>query len=269
MPGWQNPVTRAPGNRSRKRMTRKGLLGSKAILIAEYPNPGVVLKMATTNVPNVPEKKAKETEDIIRMSGRDINGNYRIISALMQIKGIGYGMAHALSIAIEKNLGIPPSTKIGTLSEDQLEKVEEVMKNPGKNGVPQYMLNRRKDFETGSDIHVIGTDLIVSTKQDIDRDIKLLTYRGFRHMYGQKARGQRTRSTGRTGTTVGVTKAKVAEAAKPAPKGAPGAPGAKAAPGAAAPAAGAPAAGGAAPAAAPAPAAGAKPAAKPAEKPAK
>ncbi len=31
-------------------------------------------------------------------------------------------------------------------------------------------------------------------------------YRGIRHEQGQKVRGQRTRSNGRTGLTVGVTK---------------------------------------------------------------
>ncbi len=194
--------------------------------------------MAMANA-NVPDKKgAKESEElgIIRMAGRDINGNYRIVKALMQIKGIGYNMAHGLSLAIERNLGIPASTKIGALSDEQVDKIELAMKEPLKGGLPNYVLNRRKDYDTGADLHVVGTDLIVANKQDIDRDVKLQTWRGFRHMYGQRVRGQRTRSTGRTGTTVGVSKSKVAEAAKPAPKTVPGKPGAPAAAPAAAPA---------------------------------
>ncbi len=200
-----------------------------------------------------PQKEQKGEElGIIRMSGRDIRGSYSIIGALMQIKGLGYNMARSLALAVERQYGIKMNTKIGTLSEEQTGKIEQIMKDPSKAGVPKFMLNRRKDVDTGINTHFVGTDLIVSVKQDIDRDIRAQTWRGFRHMYGQKARGQRTRSTGRTGATVGVTKAKVEAAAKPAPAGKPGAPGA------AAPAAGA------APAAAPAGA----PAAKPAEKPA-
>ncbi len=205
------------------------------------------------------QQKEQKADDlgIIRMAGRDIKGSYNIVGALMQIKGIGYNMAHALALTAERQHGITANTKIGTLNEEQMAKIELLMKDPLKAGVPEYMLNRRKDVDTGITTHFVGTDLIVSVKQDIDRDIRSQSWRGLRHMYGQKARGQRTRSTGRTGATVGVTKAKVEAAAKPAPGGKPGAPGAV--PAAAAPGASAPA--GATPAAA-------KPAEKPAAKPA-
>lgn len=194
-----------------------------------------------------PQKEQKGEElGIIRMSGRDIRGSYSIIGALMQIKGLGYNMARSLALAVERQYGIKMNTKIGTLSEEQTGKIEQIMKDPSKAGVPNFMLNRRKDLESGLDMHVIGTDLTVAVKQDIDRDIKNQTWRGFRHMYGQRVRGQRTRSTGRTGATVGVTKAKVEAAAKAAPSGA----------------------GGAKPGATAAPAAGAAPAAAPAAKPA-
>ncbi len=202
------------------------------------------------------EQKGDEL-GIIRMSGRDIRGSYSIVGALMQIKGIGYNMARAIAISIERQHGINMNTKIGTLNEEQMAQVEALLKDPAKAGVPHYMLNRRKDLETGSDLHVIGTDLTVSMRQDIDRDIKNQTWRGFRHMYGQRVRGQRTRSTGRTGVTVGVTKAKVEAAAKQA-KAAEGGGGKPGAQGPAAAAAPAPAA----------PAAGAAPTTKPAEKPA-
>ena len=204
------------------------------------------------------QQREQKGEDlgIIRMAGRDIRGSYSVVGALMQVKGLGYNMAHALALTVERQYGIKMDTKIGTLSEEQTGKIESLLKDPSHVGIPAYMLNRRKDLESGADIHVTGTDLTISVKQDIDRDIRNQTWRGFRHMYGQRVRGQRTRSTGRTGATVGVTKAKVEAAAKPASGGKPGAPGAPAA----APAAGqAPAA---------APAGGAVPAAKPAEKPA-
>ncbi|MDE1859373.1 MAG: 30S ribosomal protein S13, partial [Candidatus Micrarchaeota archaeon] len=166
-----------------------------------------------------------------------------IQSALMQIKGIGYNMSHALTIGISRKFGIPEDTTIGSLDEEKTQQVESLIKDPKKADVPNFILNRRNDRETGEDMHVAGTDLIVKTRQDIENDIKIQTYRGSRHRWGQKARGQRTRSTGRTGATVGVTKAKAEAAANPAPKGAPGAPSAAGA---------APAKDGAAPAAAPA-----------------
>ncbi len=209
------------------------------------------------------ERRKDEELGIIRMAGRDVKGSYTVVAALMQIKGIGHNMANAIALAVERQYGIKAETKIGTLSDEQTGEIEKLMKEPARAGIPGFMLNRRKDLETGTDMHVIGTDLSVAVRQDIEREIRNQTWRGFRHMYGQRVRGQRTRSSGRTGATVGVTKAKVEAAAKAAraPAGGAGKPGA-------APAAAAP---GAAPAAAPAqgaPQAAAKPAAKPAEKPA-
>ena len=74
-------------------------------------------------------------------------------------------------------------------------------------------------METGKNIHIVSNDLIFNTRQDVSRDVANGTWRGFRHQYGQKVRGQHTRSTGRTGATVGVTKSKAAAAAGPAQTG--------------------------------------------------
>ncbi|MCL5100485.1 MAG: 30S ribosomal protein S13 [Candidatus Marsarchaeota archaeon] len=157
------------------------------------------------------EKESKERKEssIIRIAGRDINGRYNILRALTQIKGIGYNMANAISLAYAKQHGIKQDTEIGSLSDQDLAKLESVLKEPGKFNVPNFMLNRRKDRETGSDIHLVGTDLTVKIRQDTDNEIRIQTWRGFRKQYGQKVRGQRTRSTGRTGATIGVVKKSV------------------------------------------------------------
>lgn len=204
------------------------------------------------NAPKAPEGKPKASEaiNIVRIAGRDINGKYTIVDALRHIKGIGSNLAEAIALLAEKSFGIAPTTAIGSLDEQTVEKLESVIKEPGKFGVPHYMLNRREDTETGADANFAGTDLIVKTKQDMDSTIKLQTWIGYRRQYGQRVRGQHTRSTGRTGETVGVTKKKIQEEAKKARStggGAPGTSGAKAEAGAAT-AGAAPAAGAAAPA---------------------
>lgn len=160
------------------------------------------------------QKKAASTS-IVRISGKDIDGDLNIPAALMQIKGIGYNMANAISLGIESVYKIPRQTTIGSLEEDGIEKIEEMLKDPKKANMPGYMLNRQHDRDTGENLHLVGTDLVVKVRQDIENDIRIQTYRGFRHRWGQKARGQKTRSTGRTGATVGVTK-KAAEAAQKA-----------------------------------------------------
>ncbi|MGB9732339.1 MAG: 30S ribosomal protein S13 [Candidatus Micrarchaeia archaeon] len=160
-------------------------------------------------------KQGREEAGIVRIAGRDINGNFKIVKALMQVKGVGSTMASAIANVAYTKFGIDPSTKIGVLPEEKIAEIESIMKNPTKFGIPEYLLNRRKDRETGENLHLIGSDLTVRVRQDIEYDMKIQSWRGFRHQYGQKVRGQRTRSTGRTGATVGVTK-KAAEQAQKA-----------------------------------------------------
>jgi small subunit ribosomal protein S13 len=153
-------------------------------------------------------KPAREELSIVRIAGRDINGSFKLAKAFTCIKGIGSNMAIAITNALDRKYGLSPDTEIGSLDEATVAKVEEALKNPASMQVPTYMLNRRKDIEAGIDMHLIGNDLNIRTRQDIEYDIKIQSWRGFRHQYGQKVRGQRTRSTGRTGASIGVTKKK-------------------------------------------------------------
>ncbi|MHA1722752.1 MAG: 30S ribosomal protein S13, partial [Candidatus Baldrarchaeia archaeon] len=52
------------------------------------------------------------------------------------------------------------------------------------------------------------SDLVLTIKSDIDRMKKIKSWKGIRHALGLKVRGQRTRTTGRGGRTIGVTKKK-------------------------------------------------------------
>jgi small subunit ribosomal protein S13 len=83
-------------------------------------------------------------------------------------------------------------------------KIEEVLKDPLGHGIPAWMLNRRKDYETGSNLHLLGSDLVLAEKADIGREKKIRSRRGIRHELGLPVRGQRTRTTGRKGLSVGV-----------------------------------------------------------------
>jgi small subunit ribosomal protein S13 len=66
-------------------------------------------------------------------------------------------------------------------------------------------MNRAKDLETGENKHLIGSDLLLRIKSDIEFMKKIKCWKGVRHSLGLKVRGQRTRTTGRTGQTVGVS----------------------------------------------------------------
>jgi small subunit ribosomal protein S13 len=102
--------------------------------------------------------------------------------------------------------GISPEARMGFLSSSDLEKLEEIITNPVKYGIPPYLLNRQKDIETGKDMHLLGSDLVFQNKTDIEELKKIRAWRGMRHSYGLKVRGQRTKSTGRKGKAIGVKK---------------------------------------------------------------
>ncbi|MEM3841530.1 MAG: 30S ribosomal protein S13 [Candidatus Micrarchaeaceae archaeon] len=155
-------------------------------------------------------------QSIVRIAGKDVDGALSISKALAKIKGIGLNMSKVLAFAIENKVGIPESTRIGSLGDEQMEAVEKVIKNPIDYGVPNYLVNNRKNIETGKDSHLVGNELAFSIRQNINREISNKTWRGFRHQYGQRVRGQHTRSTGRTGATVGVTKKSAQKPAAPA-----------------------------------------------------
>jgi small subunit ribosomal protein S13 len=147
----------------------------------------------------------REFQHIIRFAGTDIEGTQPVTYALTNVKGIGTKLANAI---IEK-AGINPETRMGFLSSADVEKIEEILTNPVKYGIPAWLLNRRKDLETGKDVNLLGSDLFLQTKNDIDQMKKIRSWKGFRHSYGLKVRGQRTRTTGRKGKAIGVKKKQV------------------------------------------------------------
>jgi small subunit ribosomal protein S13 len=97
------------------------------------------------------------------------------------------------------------------LTERQIEKIEAVARNPAESGIPVWMLNRQFDPVTGGNRQLYGADLELSIKEDIQREMRTKSWRGIRHSLGLKVRGQRTRTTGRKGMTVGVSRKALAE----------------------------------------------------------
>jgi len=141
----------------------------------------------------------------VRVAATELKGEMPLKIALTKIKGVGF----MFSNAVIRALGFDPNRAVGTLSDEEIEKIEECLKNPQKYGIPSWLYNRRRDPETGQDLHLVSADLELRTRQDIDFMKKIKCYKGIRHALGLKVRGQRTRSTGRKGRTVGVQRKKV------------------------------------------------------------
>jgi len=178
---------------------------------------------------------SQEYRHIVRIAGKDIPGAKKIIIGISQVRGIGYNFAKSILDILKIN----SNSNVGFLTESQVEEIERAMKNPSLVNIPSWFLNRRKDIDSGKDLHLITSDIEFNVRNDIEREKNMNSWRGFRHTYGLKVRGQRTRTTGRKGGAVGVRKGgKVLPAGVPAEGAAPAA----AAGQPAAPAAGQPAA---------------------------
>jgi len=152
-------------------------------------------------------KRIKTIEGVnalVRITQVDVDGYKKIRNAITGVKGIGKTLARAIIFVT----GINGEEMAGKLDADSIKKLEDAIMNPTKYGIPVYMLNRRKDRETGKDGHLTGSDLIFRKKQDIDFMRKIRCYKGIRHEQGLPVRGQRTRGNFRKGTRMGVIKNK-------------------------------------------------------------
>lgn len=154
-----------------------------------------------------PEKRKKIIEGIrgiVRMAEIDLDGTKKIRNAILGIRGIGKSLANGIATAA----GLDSEALLGSLNDEQIKKLEDAIKNPYKYGIPYHMLNRRFDPFTREHRHLVSSELKLAVKGDIDFMKKIHCYKGIRHELGLPVRGQRTRSSFRTGIIVGVTKGK-------------------------------------------------------------
>jgi len=147
----------------------------------------------------------KDFKHLVRISGTDIRGDKQAINGLTQIRGVGNRFADI----VLKKAGISSNIYIGLLSEDNIKSLNDIIEDPIKYGIPSWYVNHVKDRDSGKNIHLTGSKLALYDRNDVDRLKKLRTYRGVKHAVGHKVRGQRTKSTGRGGRAIGVSRKKL------------------------------------------------------------
>ena len=161
-------------------------------------------KTGKTEAKKVKKEEDKKKDDfryIVRIANTDIDGEKKLVRGLTSIRGIGMHM----SALITDETGIDRDIKIGNLTDSQIEKIKEAL-DVIEESAPAWMLNHRKDYETGEDIHLIGSDIDMRLRDEVNIMKKIRSYKGIRHERGLPARGQRTRANNRSGLTLGVSK---------------------------------------------------------------
>ncbi len=148
------------------------------------------------------QDESEDGEDLryfIRIGRIDLDGTKSVERSLSGMNGIGRRTARIIADKAD----VDPKATFGALPDEEIERVIERVEGFAEDN-PDWLTNHRNRFYTGEATHEIGNDLELTRQQDVNRLQMIRSYRGIRHQRGQKVRGQRTRSTGRSEGTVGV-----------------------------------------------------------------
>jgi small subunit ribosomal protein S13 len=167
-----------------------------------------MIKMAELK-PDQKQDQKPEFRHIVRIANTDLDGKKQILIALRKIKGVSF--MYANFCLYKSNIDIHQKT--GEMTDEQIKKLDEVVTKPLQHQIPNWLVNRRFDPETGNTSHIITNDLRFILDNDIKMMKKVKSYKGLRHSWGQPVRGQRTKSNFRKNkgkANLGVTKKKAA-----------------------------------------------------------
>ena len=143
---------------------------------------------------------------IVRVADTDLNGERPLEWGLTSIRGVGQRVAKAILHQME----LDGTGKLGDLTDEQITQLNEKVVSFVEEA-PGWLFNRQRDYDTGDDTHLVGVNIKLTLQDDINRLRKIRAYRGIRHETGQKVRGQRSKSNGRSGSAVGVSRKNVAK----------------------------------------------------------
>ena len=140
---------------------------------------------------------------ILRMADSDVDGLKPIAIGLTSIKGVGMRTSQQIC----RLAGINGKSLGGHLSEEDQDSLRSAIDDYATT-VPWWLVNRQRDLGTNEDAHIVAMEVKMTRDDDISRMAGIKAYRGMRHRSGHKVRGQRLRSNGRKGSSLGVEKKK-------------------------------------------------------------
>ncbi|KAK4407150.1 40S ribosomal protein S18 [Sesamum angolense] len=143
----------------------------------------------------------EDFQHILRVQNTNVDGKQKIMFALTSIKGIGRRFANIVC----KKADIDMNKRAGELSNAEIDSLMVIVANPRQFKIPDWFLNRKKDYKDGKFSQVTSNALDMKLRDDLER-LKIRNHRGLRHYWGLRVRGQHTKTTGRRGKTVGVSK---------------------------------------------------------------
>jgi len=149
--------------------------------------------------PNTDEDGDEDIRYFVRIGQADLDGTKSVERSLTDLNGIG----HRAARLIAEKADVDRTATFGALDDETIEGIVDIVEG-FEEEVPEWLANHRNDFFGGETTHEIGNELELTRRQDINRMKMIDSYKGIRHKRGQKVRGQRTKSTGRTEGSIGV-----------------------------------------------------------------
>ena len=162
-------------------------------------------------------------QHILRIMSTNIDGKRKVPIAMTAIKGVG----RRYSSVVLKKADVDLNKRAGECTEEevrsifikvstiywqffvlQVEKIVTIISNPRQYKIPDWFLNRQKDIIDGKYSQLTSSMVDSKLREDLERLKKIRAHRGMRHYWGLRVRGQHTKTTGRRGRTVGVSKKK-------------------------------------------------------------
>ncbi|KAF5650411.1 40S ribosomal S18 protein [Fusarium sp. NRRL 52700] len=141
---------------------------------------------------------------ILRLLNTNVDGKQKVMYALTKIKGVG----RRYSNLVCKKADVDLNKRAGELTSEELERIVTILQNPTQYKIPTWFINRQRDIVDGKDSHILANGVDSKLREDLERLKKIRAHRGLRHYWGLRVRGQHTKTTGRRGRTVGVSKKK-------------------------------------------------------------
>jgi small subunit ribosomal protein S18e len=141
---------------------------------------------------------------ILRLLNTNVDGKQKCIYAFTKIAGVGRRYAQLVC----RKADVDTTKRAGELTAEELERIVTIMQKPLDYKIPAWFLNRQRDIVDGKNSHVLSNGIASKLRDDLERLKKIRAHRGLRHYWGLRVRGQHTKTTGRRGRTVGVSKKK-------------------------------------------------------------
>eukprot|EP00168_Porphyra_purpurea_P017583 TRINITY_DN613_c0_g1_i1.p1 TRINITY_DN613_c0_g1~~TRINITY_DN613_c0_g1_i1.p1 ORF type:complete len:250 (+),score=49.53 TRINITY_DN613_c0_g1_i1:111-752(+) len=118
--------------------------------------------------------QSAEFQHILRILNTNIEGRHKTMFALTAIKGVG----RRFSNLVLKKADVDLSKRAGMLSSEEIDRIVTIIQNPRQFKIPDWFLNRQKDFKDGKYSQLIANNLDFKLREDLDRMRKIRCHRG-------------------------------------------------------------------------------------------